>query len=66
MIYLLSFATGAIFALSCMIGWLMPLAFVAQAPFIAILIKKCEQKIKLRKAYLLGFINAVGFFVVSW
>ena len=66
MLYLLSFAAGAIFALSCMIGWLMPLAFVAQAPFIAILIKKCEQKVKLRKAYLLGFLNAVGFFVVSW
>lgn len=66
MLYLLSFVTGAVFALSCMSVWLMPLVFVAEAPFLAILIKKCEQKIKLRKAYLFGFLNALGFFVVSW
>lgn len=66
MLFLISFFSGVVFALSCMIPWLMPLAFVAQAPFIALLIKKCEQKIKLRKIYGLGFINAIGFFVMSW
>lgn len=66
MLYLLSILIGSVFALTCMIPWLMPLAFIAEAPFIAILIKKCEEKAKLRKIYLLGFLNAVGFFVVSW
>jgi hypothetical protein len=66
MIYIIALLSGAIFGLSCMIPWLMPLAFVAEAPFIAILIKKCEAKIRPRKAYLLGFINAIGFYVVSW
>lgn len=66
MLYLISFLCGTIFALSCMTIWLMPLAFVSQAPFIALLIKKCELGIKPIKAYLLGFVNAIGFFVVSW
>ena len=66
MIYLIALLSGAIFGLSCMIPWLMPLAFIAEAPFIAVLIKKCEAKIRPRKAYLLGFINAIGFYVVSW
>ena len=69
MIYLFALLIGAIFGLSCMIPWMMPLAFIAQAPFIAHLIKKCESGAKTRKIYFLGFVNAVGFFFrpeITW
>ncbi|MBQ7354688.1 MAG: hypothetical protein IJW62_04120, partial [Clostridia bacterium] len=63
MIWILLIAGGILTALTQMVDWLSPLAFLSMIPAVVALCRAAEAKLRFRKVYLIGLAYVLPYFL---